>query len=201
MEIQNDSQLELFSQPNAANKNKSNLRSALTGYFRNYEKTVILIICFLISWVIIFTIGIEKGKNMQLERSAEVPAAPPLQQEAETNIEPVIKIANIKPETVTIKPEITEQQAQNPVVPVSKDKSLVKKNQKGRFTVQLASYQNKTTAQKEAQNLKKNGYTPLILTKGKYIVLCVGNFSDESKAKSILTKFKKQYLDSRIRRL
>lgn len=206
MGIQNDSQLELFSQPNANNKNRYKLRNAFTGCFRNYEKIVILIICFLISWAIIFTLGVEKGKA----------TAPLLQQEIKTNIAPEIKTVNIGQETPAIKqeettPQIKEtaavkqeeitQQVKKPEEPKKNIKSITKSVKKGRFTIQLGSYQNKTIAQKEAQNLKKNGYTPLIISKGKYIILCVGNFTDEVKAKSILSKLKKQYNDCRIRRL
>jgi len=217
MGIQNDSQLELFSQSNAGNRNKSNFRNTLTGCFRNYEKIVILIICFLICCTIIFTLGVEKGKNLRPESYSKITAAPILQQEIKTNIAPDVKTANIEQETIAIKPEETIQQAKKIDAPAEKNKSLVnsaarskersftesdvKNVKKGRFTVQLASYQNKTLAQKEAQNLKKNGYTPLIIPKGKYLILCVGNFTDESKAKSILSKLKKQYNDSRIRRL
>ena len=219
MGIQDNSQLELFSQPGRLGANKGNIRRALSSHFRNYEKAVISIICFLISCVIIFTLGIEKGKNIQLQDYTRLQTMPlPVQQKIKsdpepkpiqvepqiktTPAEPVINTANITlQENTPAKPAIITQQAKDTSAKTLKNKSSVKRAAKERFTIQLASYQNKTIAQKEAQSLKKNGYTPLIIQKGNYSILCVGNFTDKTKAKSTLSKLKKQYHDSMIRRL
>ncbi|MBI5144686.1 MAG: SPOR domain-containing protein [Candidatus Omnitrophica bacterium] len=69
------------------------------------------------------------------------------------------------------------------------------------YTVQLASYKGKVSVQREADRLKKKGFSPLVLNKGQYLVLCVGNFSDKQKAETVLSEFRKRYPDCRIRRL
>jgi cell division septation protein DedD len=69
------------------------------------------------------------------------------------------------------------------------------------YTIQLASYKSNSHAQKEAAVLKQKGYSPLLLTKGEYIVLCVGNFSNKQNAQSLLPELSKRYGDCRIRRL
>ena len=75
------------------------------------------------------------------------------------------------------------------------------KEQIDNYTIQLASYQSRKYADRAAEKLKKRGLSPLILSKGEYIVLCVGNFSDKKTAYSLLAEFKKQYRDCFVRRL
>ncbi len=69
------------------------------------------------------------------------------------------------------------------------------------YTIQLASYQSKTYAQRQAELLKKKGLTTLVLPKGSYTILCVGSFADKEKARPLLSELKKKYQDSFIRRL
>ncbi len=82
-------------------------------------------------------------------------------------------------------------------MPVQKENALEN------YTVQLASYLTRDSARQEVEILKKKGFSPLILSKGKYTVLCVGNFSDKEKAKALLAEFEKQnrYKGCFIRRL
>ena len=49
--------------------------------------------------------------------------------------------------------------------------------------------------------LKKKGLSTLVLPKGRFIVLCVGRFSDKQTAQPVLTELKKQYRDCFIRRI
>lgn len=69
------------------------------------------------------------------------------------------------------------------------------------YTIQLASYQSKTYAEKQAGLLKKKGFTALVLLKGSYTILCVGNFANKETARPLLSELKKKYHDSFIRRL
>jgi len=69
------------------------------------------------------------------------------------------------------------------------------------YTIQLASYANKAYAQKEADALKKRGLEPLILSKGSYVILCVGRFADKDNAKALLPDLQKQYRGCFIRRI
>jgi cell division septation protein DedD len=69
------------------------------------------------------------------------------------------------------------------------------------YTVQVASYKNRQAAQKEIEILKKRGMKPLILYKGKYLVVCVGSFPDRKAAQSLLWELKKRYGDCIVRRL
>jgi len=71
----------------------------------------------------------------------------------------------------------------------------------GLYTIQVATYNGKVSAQQELDILKKQGLMPVLRTSGKYIVLSVGNFPDQATAKSVLTQLKRKYRDCYIRRL
>lgn len=69
------------------------------------------------------------------------------------------------------------------------------------FTIQLASYKTTKYAQKEAEALKRKGFSPFVVSRGDYVAVCVGNFPDKNVAKNMLAELKKQYRDCYIRRL
>jgi hypothetical protein len=77
----------------------------------------------------------------------------------------------------------------------------VSSSKPGNYTIQLASYQSKGLAQKEAGALKKTGLAPLVISKGSYSILCVGSFNSRETARTLLSQLKKKYQDSFIRRL
>lgn len=73
--------------------------------------------------------------------------------------------------------------------------------EKENYIIRLASYKTKTYAQREVELLKKRGLSPLVLSKGGYIVLCVGNISNKQTARSLLSELRKRYRDCYITRL
>ena len=89
------------------------------------------------------------------------------------------------------------------VIPKVEDQLLTIKKEKSvyGYTIQLASYKTKTYAQKEARVLKGKGLLPLILSKGDYIILCVGHFSKKETAQPLLSELKKRYQGCYVRRL
>lgn len=173
MEKKEYSQLDLFSEtPDVVQKR--NTRQTLIGFARAYEKIVLLAICLIIVVAIAFSLGIEKGKKLV------IPAD--------------VAVIDKQPQSTPL--TITETVDKEIIPPVENNE----KKQTG-YVIQLASYQGKSYAEKEAQKLSKKGFTPLILSKGRYNILCIGNFDSKTKAQSVLTKLKKQYRDSFIRRL
>ncbi len=162
------SQLELFSNskgPSGANRKTSN---SFLSYLWGYEKVILIAIGFLVTGVISFSLGVEKGKHL----------------------------AMLKSDYQTIKRQPAASTTKVPEEPKPQQAPLAQN-----YIIQLASYKTKATAQKEAQILKKKGYTPLVLSKSGYAVLYVGGFSDKEKAESLLSELKKRYNDCIIRRL
>lgn len=175
MEKEDYSQLELFSQAKNYTQGRP-LNNLFFGYFWKHEKIIIMIIGGLFVSIISFSLGVEKGKKLaMLTTNNQMTAAVKIKQAAT--------------------PPAAEQQKQEAgEKPQPKDLEL-------NYTIQLASYQTKTAARKEAQALEKKGFSPLVLAKGKYTVLCVGRFANENKARIMLTELKKRYKDCLLRRL
>lgn len=172
MDKQDNLQLELFSQSNGPGeiKNRASDNRILASVWK-YEKTILIIIGIVITGIISFSLGVEKGKS----RSVQLPV--------KKNIEKEINAA----EQRTINKDQTSNEPEPP--------------EKQDYIIQLASYKTKAYAQKEAEALKKKGLSPLVLSKGNYVVLCIGNFSNRQTAQSLLSELKKRYKDCYIRRL
>lgn len=177
MKKDNYAQLELFSQMKDLDNKKMQNSNLFFNYIRAYEKTLLFIIGIITCGVISFSLGIEKGKRLaaknKIIESKDTAIYQPYQPK---EIQPAIKKEGVSSQS---KP----------------------KEYKQNYTIQLASFLTKTHAQKEAEALKKRGISIIVLTKGKYTVICAGNFSDKKTAESLLSEFKKRYQDCFLRRL
>lgn len=69
------------------------------------------------------------------------------------------------------------------------------------FTIQVAAFKNKGLALRHAQLLTQEGLAPMVFTKGSYIILCVGKFSNQESAQPLLIQLQRTYAGCRIRRL
>lgn len=186
MERKNYSQLELFSKDYS--EVKTEIPRSFLQYLCGYEKTILIIIGFIITGIISFSLGIERGKritalkiNSNMDMAQKLPAS----------------ISN-----QIISQKVTKQDKYQPLV----EKQVIIKPQEPKqdtesYTIQVASYQSKAFAEKEADKLKKKGLTPLVISKGKYIVVYVKISTDKETAKSLLTQLKKRYGDCILRRL
>lgn len=206
MERQEDRQLELFSQTKGFSSSKVVLpRSSFMRRLRNYEKGLLVTIGFITIAIISFSLGVEKGKRLvssdtlleraALPRNVEPEAAEPPGQKQEIN--------EGKPDSQYSETGVLAKKQQDKPKTALIRKSSGQNDAKKGYTIQLASYKTKSYAQKEAEALKKNGLSPVVLTKGGYAVLCVGNFADRVAAESLLSELKKQkrYTGCLIRRL
>lgn len=173
MERSNYSQLELFSASKGISKAEPRLSSSFLSRIWGFERIILLMIGFIITGVISFSLGVEKGRHLAM--------LPDVVREIS---QPAIQ----KPKAIEESPKAIEAS------PKIKEPTIG-------YTIQVASYQTKTLAQKEMEILKQKGLLSLILTKGSYTVVCVGHFSNREMAKSILTELKKRYRDCYIRRL
>lgn len=172
MEPKGVSQLELFSSTTkgAIETKAQTATRSFFCYLRSYERVIITLIGLVITGIVSFSLGIEKGKKLANTKLESI-ASPKIQK-------------NLSPE---------KQEVIKP--PVVKD--VAAEN----YTIQVASYQSKASAQREVEALRKKGLLPLVLSKGKYTVLCVGKFSNKETARSLLSELKKRYGDCFIRKL
>jgi hypothetical protein len=175
-------QLELFQsqkyQPDSSHRRQ--YHRSFFGFIRAYEKTITMVIVFLIVSLISFSLGVEKGKRL----------ARLIQNEAG-----IIDRAQLEKKLTLPEPEQSSTQKPSP------DKELKKEVIPEEYTVQVASFKTKTYAQKEADRLKEKGLDALIRPSGNYVIVCIGNFSKKQEAQVALDKLRQMYHDCYIRRL
>jgi cell division septation protein DedD len=135
---------------------------------------------FLITCLIAFALGVERGRRYA--SSLSLPRPPPGQ--AAQAMAPPVKVAVAARQLIAQR----EMSINNP--PLASG-----------FTVQIASYQKREYAQREALSLNKRGITAIVIPKGSYFILCAGRFSDRRDAEQLLGRLKKQYRDCWIRRM
>lgn len=179
MKTENNPQLELFSDIKGTLQPAPQKRLSFFSYMRDYEKKILTVIAFMIVAIAAFSLGVEKGKNT----TQDLPLVALKTQEA--------------------LPEAVQKQASKPVLKDNTSKLAQVNNLVQRYAIQVASYKTARYAKEEAEIFRAKGLTPLIITRGSYSVLYVGNFSDQETAKSTLAELKKQkrYAGSMIRRL
>lgn len=185
MERQDYHQLELFSQPKSYNQAKTKGQNAFFCFLWTYEKTILLIVCFIITGIISFSLGVERGKRLMLGDNLRLDVAFN-EQEGQ----------RVTKKIVELQPTLSVKEEQNKTKTEDEVKEYIQK-----YTIQIASFRTKSYAQKEIERLKKKGLSPFILSKGNFSIICVGNFAKQELAKTLLTELKKLYSDSYIRRL
>ena len=185
-----NSQLELFENTNTQETAKSSGSAfSLFGRIRAYEKTILIVIGISFVSIASFSLGVERGKRLSSIRTDRYDLAM-------RNAPAVSLKAATEQKQVTASAPVTTQQ-----ITQDRKTALPALNLSQGYVIQLASYKAKASAQQEAKILEKRGYSPLILSKGKFSVLCVGNFADKEAAQSLLTQLKKRYKDCYVRRL
>ncbi|MCM8780349.1 MAG: SPOR domain-containing protein [Candidatus Omnitrophica bacterium] len=180
------SQLELFSSRQEDKVRRTTGKVFMFGYLFGHEKVILIIIGFIITGIISFSLGIQRGKSLMQFQSSPFKNSPvdtvDTTQSSSHKIPQTPQQKTIEKETV-IKPPENKQPTQQS------------------YTIQVATYQSKAGALKEAEALRKKGLSPIILSKGRYNVLCVGNFSNPKTAQMVLSELKKRYRDCFVRRM
>ncbi|MCG8431761.1 MAG: SPOR domain-containing protein [Candidatus Omnitrophica bacterium] len=202
MERRKNFQLELFTQTtqDEGDKKKSS-GGSVYELIRRYEKGLFSAIGLVIIAIIAYSIGAHRG-------TAGNPSQPALPEETKALRQ---SVPAQRAERGVVHAQVTQ-----PVDDVSPPKHGTEREaavsgsspeeislqDKGSYTIQLASYKTRSYAEREAGRLKKKGYTPLILTKGDYIILCVGKFSSRAAAERVLkNQFSTRYQGCFARRL
>ncbi|MEW6074674.1 MAG: SPOR domain-containing protein [Candidatus Omnitrophota bacterium] len=179
----NNSQLELFlgtGDPAAPVKRQEQNRALL--FLRDHEKSILVIIGFLTTATLAYCIGIERGKKTARVYQTTFIDVASKPQDARPVKEEVGAVSSVKPAFVN-----------DPVLKTNPTLDT--------YTIQVATFQTKKHAERAAVSLKSRGHSPIILSRGKYSIVCVGNFHNKEKARSLLSELKKTYRDCYIRRL
>lgn len=199
MDKSNYSQLELFSS-SRKEEQKSGSENRIPHFLWRYEKTLLIIICFIVTSIISFSLGVEKGKrqaSLNLNANLETASLQPTVTKQKTDA--AIKVTLDGPKrtpnsSAAAKTDSIKKESPNlPMQAISPDV----------YTIQVASFKDKTRAEREAERFKKKGLQSIILSKGQYTILCIGRFPNKESARALLADLKKQkrYNDCYLRRL
>ncbi|HOW42723.1 MAG TPA: SPOR domain-containing protein [Candidatus Omnitrophota bacterium] len=201
------SQLELFSQTQESGQQAgARVSRSFLQYLGSYEKVIMLAVGFIVTGIIAYCVGVEKGKvlslprtNAQLDIAINKPAVAVNPVIKETRVKPVAPRTPINLSRRTPVPQAAVRRVAlaDQVAPIPAQRPA----QAGGWTIQIASYETRSLADQERSALQKRGLSVLAFSKGKYTVLCVGTFSDKQTAQSVLTDLKRKYRDCYIRRL
>ena len=195
-------QLEIFTPSTRSETGKKG--SPFLEYLWGYEKTILILIGIVAVGVLSFSLGVEKGKRMARRDAVKdsytsspvsvKPAQPTVQPVRRIEIQPAQAAINTAPRTVLAARAAPQARA-------AVAKPMILSGQIGSFTIQVASYKSKKSADTQAQLFKKKGITAMVLPKGEYLVLCVGRFPSQDEARAALKELQKQYKGCYIRRL
>jgi len=192
------SQFELF--PGAS---KSSLETGRPAHLTkdltlSLENIIVLCIIFVMSLVLFFSFGVEKGKwvanianedYLAIESEKVVSGLSGSDTKAKQGEEVVFPVENLEG-------PIGESD------PVFGEPLRINDEQEKIFTIQVASFKLRKNAQREADRLKDNGHEDaFVLPKGSYTIVCVGKFSQKADAREFLSKLPSRYNDSLVRRL
>lgn len=193
-------QLELFSQDIGGARPEGRERPFF--FLKNYEKILLLVIGCIVVASVAYCVGVERGKRSFLSRGAESAVPSPkagkvILKQHERVVSPVLP----GPRPASAATPLPASPAPAPIAPVKYPIVNVEKNTGKEYTVQVASYETRKLAENEMRRLKTRGFIPMAVNKGKFTIVCVGNFADKEQAKSMLSKLKGTYSDCYIRRL
>jgi len=157
------------------------------------ENIIILTVLIFLGIIVSFSIGVEKGKRLNLANAA-TPIRPVAIEQPKT-VTPLLKKETVKDiGNVTVaKQGVPGSTSAIQTVPASGSENF--------YTVQIASFKLRKFAEEEAHGLKAKGYETFIVPKGQHLVVCAGRFLDQAAAKIFLGKLKGKYKDCLVRRL
>lgn len=150
------------------------------------EKLIFFIIAFIIFCIIIFSLGVERGKRISFLSYS-------------TADKEIIQMQKIVAESTEV------DQAQKVDIEFTKEaepqtsKQPQASSYKKIYTVQIAAYSNLSRAKKELKKLQKEGYKAFIEDAGKYYIVYVGKVTDKQKAVKLQKKLKAKYKDCYIK--
>jgi len=139
----------------------------------SYEVLIIVLIGAVLAVSVVFSLGVERGRNLSGKDIA---------------IEEIETPATVEPVSVQVA-EAPEPATQAAPVNVEPPKPAAQKP----YTIQVASNKAKDMADKELSRLRSAGYSAEVIKKGNYFILCVGSFESKDSAKKVLSEMQKKY--------
>jgi len=146
--------------------------------------------------IVSFVLGMKKGRHIaSVERPGTVQqTAQPISVKISSPETEKAEITALSPEKDQPEKEPVSEPAEKETVP---EQDLAEKNP---FTIQVASFRDRSSAEKEKAYIEEQGLTAEICQKGDYLVIFVGRFPDKEAASARINELKQRYKDCFARR-
>ncbi|MFH0771573.1 MAG: SPOR domain-containing protein [Candidatus Omnitrophota bacterium] len=169
----------------------------------SYETLIISLIGAVLAASVIFSLGVERGRNLKLssgdiEKAVKTDLGVPFTPLDSKHLTGFTEQAEKAPAAMISK-EAPESKQQMDVKPEKKEPEKVV-FPKGDFIIQVASYKTRNSAEVSAARLKKLGEDAEILKKGSFFIVCVGSYADKASAQKKLSDLKRTYKDCYLRK-
>jgi len=154
----------------------------------SYEQIIFISIAVIMLMVLLFSLGVERGKRLASGPVGEREDLPSKRVEVSE-----MQKAPGPVEHIEATPSKDVAEAKEPV----KEKKVLGSKL---YTIQVIAYRSKKSAQKELVRLGKKGFNPFIIIGGGYYQICVGEYNNQKEAEKGYRELKKTYKDSFIRK-
>lgn len=157
----------------------------------SYEALIIILIGLILIISVIFSLGVERGRNLEFTEAPYKDAQPATETTAEEEeIQPLEKPVDIQKQ-----PEAKPKEQE-----IAKAVALESAYGEKPFTIQVATYKTRALADKESLRLKNIGYPSDVIKKKELFIVCVGSYAKKELAQQTLKDLKKMYKDCYVRR-
>lgn len=193
----NPTQIELFPKSTGSVSASSSEPFVIKDLTLSAENIIVLVIIFIVTMVVFFSFGVERGKR--LVKSA-TPAAEEMAALVDQGAPMEAPHSEVSHPRIPIKVPSHGVEAPVTTDPDTKEEVLdIPIDEEFRYTIQVASFKSEQYAQKEAKILEKKGYESFVMPKGQHQIVCVGRFAAKAEAKEYAYKIKDRYQDYLIR--
>jgi len=189
MDEKREVQKELFEEFGSAQKRKypKNLfeQKQKRTIALQYEHLAFIAIGIIVFSIIVFSLGVERGKSASLKRGIIT-----VEEKVDIN-----KVVISKPDK---QQESVGAEEESEITPLKEE---YKQEPVPGYTVQVASYTNEGFAKGQVDKLRSDGYEAFTLHKGNFFIMCIGKFSDKDIAASEMKRLRKSYSDCLVRKI
>ncbi|MCD4781396.1 MAG: SPOR domain-containing protein [Candidatus Omnitrophica bacterium] len=209
----NQTQFELFPETREQKVDRNPRKGFFQAFMLSRENTIVVIIIAIMLMVFLFSMGVEHGRRSLTKNTNQ------LQQKTAASGQPEKKTSQILENDVSLQPQETQikeasasvkvviQQQVEEVkdkiirIPLEELEGALADELEDMYTVQVASFKLEKNAKREAMILQDRGEDAFVLSKGDYVIVCVGRFRERNDAQTLSLKLKKHYNDCLIRSL
>jgi len=180
-------QKDLFDDYGRQRKQSKRLQDMLpkkVSFSFSLEHLVFLGIGAMMTMVLLFALGVEKGRRLVLGHDLTKRTA-------------ISEPKRSEPETVLTARKEPLKKAEEAV---KADPAKLPDRAEREYTIQTATFRRKASAEEEASRLKKDGFEPYVIAKGDFFQVCVGNFRNKEDADKHLVKLRLRYKDCFIKK-